>query len=346
VKANARDTGRWLTRPDPATRIFLVFGPDHGLVRERAGTLAGVLMNGQDDAFAVSRLTDDDLKSDPASLADAMAAMSLLGGARLVRLRLSGESSPAANWLADFEKGDAPAEAKLVIEAGDMKKTSKIRKITESSKIMVAIPCYADNPRDLMKLAEDSLAAEGLSLTPDARAPLSAILEGDRQLARSEIEKLILYKGLKDQRQGDDTVTGEDISAVCASGAEAALDQVIDPAMLGEAEAVDRGYARAMESGISPVGILRALQRKIDQIDTVQTADGDPGALARAGVPRFGPPADRFQRTARLWTGRRLEHARALAFETERAVKRSGAPAEALVGALLLRIAKGAKAGR
>ena len=166
------------------------------------------------------------------------------------------------------------------------------------------------------------------------------------QLARAEIEKLILYKGTFEQRGAPDVITREDIAEVCAAGGDAALDQVVDPALLGDPVSADRGYARALGSGLSPVGVLRALQRKIDQIDVAAQAGNDPGALARAGVPRFGPPADLFRQQSRLGTGRRLVHARKLAFDAERAVKRSGAPVDAIVGELLIRIARGAQSAR
>ena len=92
--------------------------------------------------------------------------------------------------------------------------------------------------------------------------------------------------------------------------------------------------------------MLRGLQRRIDQFDTFHTGGGDAGALARAGAPRFGPPADQFKRSARLWTGRRLDQARKYAFDAERAVKRSGAPAEAIVGDLILRLSRAAANAR
>jgi DNA polymerase-3 subunit delta len=172
---------------------------------------------------------------------------------------------------------------------------------------------------------------------------LAPYLEGDRALARAEVEKLILYKGLKSQRDGEaGVVDRSDIAAVSVAGAEAALDQIIDPAFSGDPVSADRAYARALGAGLNPVAVLRVLQRRIDQIDAFHCAGGDAGALARAGAPRFGPPADAFKRSARAWRGRRLDQARGLAFQTERDVIRSGAPAEALVGALLLRLARAA----
>lgn len=346
MKIKPREIDRLLSAPPGHVQVFVIFGPDTGLVRERGEALARNLVPDLDDPFTVSRLSEEDLKSDPAALADAMAALSLTGGDRLVRVRLSGDSPAAAAWLKDFEADATPAEARLVIEAGDLKKGSKLRKLAEDGKKSAALACYADSGGDILALAHQLLAEEQLTLAPEAAAYFGPLIEGNRQLARAEIEKLILYKGTFEQRGAPDVITREDIAEVCAAGGDAALDQVVDPALLGDPVSADRGYARALGSGLSPVGVLRALQRKIDQIDVAAQAGNDPGALARAGVPRFGPPADLFRQQSRLWTGRRLEHARKLAFDAERAVKRSGAPVDAIVGELLIRIARGAQSAR
>ncbi len=347
MKLKARDVDRALSRPNPDVQAFVIFGPDSGLVRERANRLAKALVDDPDDPFTVTRLTEEDIKADPAALADAMAAMSLMGAAPLVRVRLSGDMAAVGSFLADLDKGDAQAEARLIVEAGDLKKSSRLRKTAEDGARFLAAPCYADDVRDLIKLADEMLAAEGLSLAPDAQAMLAPFLEGDRALARGEIEKLILFKGLSEQRGGEGGVIEKtDIAAISAAGAEAALDQIIDPAFSGDPVAADRAYARALSAGVSPVAVLRVLQRRIDQFEIFHGGGGDAGALARAGAPRFGPPADAFKRSARAWRGRRLDQARRLAFDAERAVKRSGAPAEALVGSLVLRLARAAAGTR
>jgi DNA polymerase-3 subunit delta len=347
LKLKARDTDAALARPDPTITAFIIYGPDFGLVRERANRLTKALVKDPDDPFTVTRLTEDDLRTDPAALSDAMAAMSLAGEPPLVRVRLSGDLAVVGTYLAALNAGDAIAEARLVIEAGDLRKTSKLRKAAEDGAKALAVACYADDARDLIRLADEMFAAENLTLAPDARAMLGPFLEGDRALARGEVEKLILYKGLNSQRGGEAGVVDRaDIAAISAAGAEAALDQIIDPAFSGDPVGVDRAYARALSAGVSPVGVLRVMQRRIDQIDIFHTGGGDSGALARAGAPRFGPPADAFKRSARAWRGRRLDQARRLTFDTERAVKRSGAPVDALVGALLLRLARAAAATR
>ena len=341
VKPSGGSVDRLLKSPPADLRVFLIFGPDSGLVRERAAALAAAIAGDPDDPFNVTRLTDEDLKSDPAALADAMAAMSLMGGERLVRVRLSAENAALARWISDFEAGLVPAEGRLVIEAGNLTKASRMRKAAEDGTRSAAIACYEDNARALIEIAEESFRAAGLSLSPDARHTLAGILEGDRELSRSEIEKLILYKGF-----GGGKISLEDIAAISTESAEAALDKVIDAALTGDIPEADAQYQRALESGTSPVAIVRALQRKIDQIERYHQLGGDQNALTRSGAPRFGPPAQRFQAAARAWNRTRIARARDIAFETERAIKRSGSPAEALAGETLLRLARAATPSR
>lgn len=341
MKLKAHEVDRALKSPDAATRIFLIYGDDTGLVRERAQRLAERLVPDLDDPFAVTRLTEEDIKSDPAALADALAALSLTGGDRLVRVRLSGDNAPVADAIKAVEDGGLIAEARLIVESGMLRPSSKLRKAAEAGPHALAAPCFADSARDALSLAEAAFEAEQLALAPDARAVLAPYLEGDRALARAEIEKLILYKGTAEQRGGaQDTIEAADIAAISAVGAEAALDSILEPAMGGDPRGMDAALTRALAAGANPVGVLRMLQRRIDQIDTYHASGGDASALARTGAPRFGPAADAFKRSARIWSGRRLDQARRLAFEAERSVKRSGAPAEGIVGQLLQRLAR------
>jgi DNA polymerase-3 subunit delta len=345
VKVNARDADARVRQPDPAIKAYLIFGPDRGLAHERTSTLVRAILSDPDDPFALTQLTEEDLKSDPAALADAMAAMSLTGGQRLVRVRLSGEtgSGPIVELISDIETGSLAPETVLVVESGDLTPRGKLRKTFEPAKKAIAIACYADTTQSLGMLAESLLGDEGLTLAPEARTAWLPRLEGDRALARGEIDKLILYKGLKHQREpGDDLVTLTDVEAIAADQGEAELDAVIGPVLSGDPAAADKAYIRSISAGGSAVAVLRALQRRLDQIGSVQASGGDDAAIARAGAPRFGPPAQAFRQQLSLWRGRRLEHARQLAFEAERRVKRSGSPAEALVSDLLMRLSRGA----
>lgn len=345
VKASPRETDARIARPDPAIQAYLIFGQDRGLVHERADALTRAIVPDPDDPFAVTHLTEDDLKSDPAGLSDAMAAMSLTGGARLVRVRLTGEtgSGPVIELVTALEKGLAAAEATLIVESGDLTPRGKLRKVFEPAKKAMTIACYPDSAQSLGDIATTMLAEEGLTLTAAARNAWLPRLEGDRAFARGEIEKLLLFKGLRSQRsEGNDTVELDDVEMIAADQGDAALDAIIGPVLDGELTVADSAYVRALSGGASPVGVLRALQRRLDQLASVAAAGGSDVAMARSGAPRYGPQAAQFKRQMSVWRGRRLDAARQLAFDAERAVKRSGSPADTLVGELLLRLARGA----
>src|SRR5947209_11687995 len=82
----------FLQRPDPEIRAVLLYGPDEGLVRERAEAVARSVCSDLKDPFRVADLTGAGLAADPARLADEAAQLSLIGGRRIVRVRGAGDA--------------------------------------------------------------------------------------------------------------------------------------------------------------------------------------------------------------------------------------------------------------
>jgi hypothetical protein len=108
----------------------LVYGPDQGLVRERAATVAKSVLPDLNDPFRVAELDESTIESDPARLWDEAAALSMIGGRRVVRVR------SANNGLAPtFQKFLAapPGDALIVIEAGDLAKSGALRRVFEGA---------------------------------------------------------------------------------------------------------------------------------------------------------------------------------------------------------------------
>src|ERR1700747_2551942 len=72
----------YLKRPDPARPIALLFGPDAGLVSERAQALIAASVTDLNDPFGLVRLEADALAADPTRLIDEALTVSLFGGRR------------------------------------------------------------------------------------------------------------------------------------------------------------------------------------------------------------------------------------------------------------------------
>src|SRR5258707_11498945 len=72
----------FLQRPDPEIRAVLLYGPDEGLVRERAGIIGRTVCPDLNDPFRGADLSAATVAADPARLADEAAQLSLTGGQR------------------------------------------------------------------------------------------------------------------------------------------------------------------------------------------------------------------------------------------------------------------------
>jgi DNA polymerase III subunit delta len=188
----AKDVDAFVARPDPRRPIVLVYGPDQGLVRERVAALLQAAGGDTPDPFSTVAIEGDVLAGDPGRLADEARAIGLFGGKRLVHIRAG--SRNFADALSSL-LADPPQDALIVIEAGDLKKTAPLRKLTEASKAAAALPCYQDDERSVARLIDSSVKDAGMTIDGDARESLIGLLGADRMASRSELEKLILFVG-------------------------------------------------------------------------------------------------------------------------------------------------------
>ena len=65
VALKGAEIDKFVARPDPTRPVVLVFGPDAGLVRERAEALVRASVDDPKDPFQLARLDGDDLAGEP-----------------------------------------------------------------------------------------------------------------------------------------------------------------------------------------------------------------------------------------------------------------------------------------
>src|SRR3981189_1790057 len=190
VALRGKEIDAFLARPDPGRPIILLYGPDAGLVRERADALLASAVDDPNDPFSLVRLGGDELAADPSGVVDEEMRVPLFGGRRAIRVRAGSRSfAGGIDTLAEMPLKDC----RIVIEGGELRPGSPLRKACERAKPAVAIGCYPDGERDLAKLIDEEFRPSGLRIAPDARAVLTALLGGDRQASRNELRKLALY---------------------------------------------------------------------------------------------------------------------------------------------------------
>jgi DNA polymerase III subunit delta len=281
VALRGKEIDAFLARPDPGRPIILLYGPDAGLVRERANALLASAVDDPNDPFSMVRLDGDELSAEPSRLVDEALTIPLFGGRRAIRVRAGSRNfASGVDTLAETPLKDC----RIVIEAGELRPESPLRKACERARTAVAIACYPDDERDLAKLIDDELRASNLRLAPDARAVLMALLGGDRQTSRNELHKLTLYA------HGKGEVALEDVMAVVADASELKIDPIVDGAFAGNPAVVETEFAKAMIAGTYPGMIISAAQRQAAWLhkSALALADGTPiSAVLDGGFPRL-----------------------------------------------------------
>jgi DNA polymerase III subunit delta len=243
--------------------VFLIYGPDRGLVSERAGQIAKKTGIALDDAFEVIKFEASDLAKDPGRLADEMQSIGLFGGKRLIWVKnASGEKTlPEAMKIA----ADLPGhDSILVVEAGDLKKTSALRKIAESERKIAAIPCYQDDSRALNALIDQTLAQEGLTIAPDARRLLVEVIGGDRIASRNEIQKLCLYC------RGEGTIEIHHVTEIVGDASAISVDDAVDAVLVGDSDGLLHAIAKIAASKTSIFLVLQSCLKQFQLLDSMR----------------------------------------------------------------------------
>ena len=281
VALRGKEIDAFLARPDSGRPIILLYGPDAGLVRERADALLASAVDDPNDPFSLVKLDGDELSAEPSRLVDEALTIPLFGGRRAIRVRAGSRSfASGVDALADSVLKDC----RVVIEAGELRPESPLRKACERAKTAVAIGCYPDTERDLAKLIDDELRASNLRIAPDARAALVSLLGGDRQASRNELRKLTLYS------HGKGEIALDDVMDVVSDASELKLDPIVDGAFAGKPELVESEFAKAMIAGTYPGMIISAAQRQAAWLhkSALAVAEGTPvSTLLEGGFPRL-----------------------------------------------------------
>ncbi|QQM30671.1 DNA polymerase III subunit delta [Martelella lutilitoris] len=294
-----QDAGRY--------RLFLVYGPDRGLVSERAGLIARASGVPLDDPFSVMKLDIGDVEGDPGRIVDEVNAIGLFGGSRLVWVRAGGNDKALTSALNTLSE-NPPESAYLIIEAGDLRKGTAMRKAAESARQIAAIPCYADDARALNALIDQTLGEAELRITPQARQLLVSMIGGDRLATRNEIEKLALYG------RGLEMITEEDVAAVIGDASAISADDAVDAVLSGDVAALRHAMAKVSHSKTPIFMILNGCIRQFHLLDQMR-AEMESKRVAASQVMQshgrqiFFRRKPIFEKALSAWNGNAAERA-------------------------------------
>jgi DNA polymerase-3 subunit delta len=333
------EVDRFLADPDPARPIVLIYGPDAGLVRERVDGLVRASVDDIADPFSLARIEGDELSGNPGRLVEEALTVPLFGGRRAVWFRAGGRVNPAPAVEALIA---APLrDCRVIIEAGELRKSAPLRTLCEKAKNAVAIACHPDNERDVARLIDEEMRAEKLTISPDARSALASLLGGDRLASRGEVRKLALYA------RGNGKVELEDVLAVVTDASALSINGVIDAAFAGRPSEMDQQFGKALADGSGPGAIMSAALRQVAQLHKMRLALDD-GASTQDVMFRVPPPIHFSRQRAvegalKSWNAPRLMKTMEQLAEASMQVRRQPALGESLAHRALMALAVNAR---
>lgn len=292
----AHEVERFVARPDLSEGVFLVYGPDAGLVREIGQKLTRRFAGDDAGSMNLVTLEGSDLDAEPGRLAVEARTVSLFGDRRVIRVRGAGKALtvPLSGLL------DDPAGAAIVLEAGNLAPRDALRALVEGARNGRALPCYPDSEETLLRLINETFSKAGIRAAPDVATTLRDALGNDREITRRELEKLLLYAA--DSKE----LTRSDVLALCADNAALVLDEIVDAAGSGHAARLDAALERALAAAVNPQQLLAAALQHFSALRRWRT-EVDAGRSPREVLDNARPKPHFSRRAAleqqlRLWS--------------------------------------------
>jgi DNA polymerase-3 subunit delta len=243
-----QEADRYLLRRNPEHFLFLIFGSDPGLVAERGQKLVRSVIGDSRESLQLVALAGDQIAADPLALIDEANSIGLFGGGdRAIRISLGAKSLlPALELIAQAP----PVDCLILIEAGELKRDAPLRKWIEKHSFAASIECRGDDARDIQRLIDSELKAAELTIEPDARDALGAMLGEDRLSTRSELGKLLLYA------HGQGAITVEHINDILHDASALNIDAAIFALFSGRPTQTVELVNKALQGGIDANALL------------------------------------------------------------------------------------------
>lgn len=338
MKLSAAQLASFLKNPASNCHAVLLYGPEKGLVAERSESIARALVSNLQDPFAVSKLSTQDVKDEPARLHDALSAMSLLGGQRLVLIQDGVDG--LTKLLEEAYTSIRQPEAFLIITAGELTPRSSLRRYFEEQKHTAALPCYALEGRDMEQRICDYLRQQNVAFHPQTVQAL-AHSGSDWATLRQHLETTLLY--LAD----GETLTLEVLEQLQAQDTASTLSRLAHAVADRNAAQVEQLVKSSWSEGAVPITILRSVAyyfHRLAMADAYQQQGISGEALLKKLRPQvFFKEAPMFRKHLAYWSQERLPQALHWLMLAEQKCKRSPAPAtaQAICSRCLFALARG-----
>lgn len=239
----------------------LIYGPETSVVDYRFDLIAKKIAPDLSDPFMVANISKERLAEDKGILADEFFSLSMLGGRKLILVKNADIAAAGAIKILFEEKDFAKkSENFILIHAGDLDKSSALRKACEDNPHFAVIACYEDDERTIKNFIAAQLAAKQVKSSPQVLELLVEKFGKNRQIILSELEKIMIFLG--DSKE----LTVDLVSKITASEAEISSHEFV---MNFAAQKFDLALIQAerlFKDGFEAIALIRFLSNYLQKL--------------------------------------------------------------------------------
>ena len=290
---------------------FLMYGPNEGLIRDHIRKIKNNYLDDVD--FEEVSLTGKSLDLNPDILETSANSISMFNSYKLIIL----ESLKDKN-ISELENviSLAPAQTMLVVKAGNLKKSSKLRKLFESNAGCYALACYEDDAKSMMRLIDSFIKENNISFDRDIKNYLMQTLSTDRMISFNELQKISLFYS------NAETIPNlDEIKNLLNDTSSNNLQKMNESVMYGNTTKSSNIISKLLSEGNNPISILRSLINYLKRVQKVKVemkkGSNFDTAIKFLRPPLFWKDKDNFQQHCLRWPLNTIERNLSQLLDTE-----------------------------
>ena len=336
MKLSGRNLASFFEAPPKGVMGVLIYGNDPMRVAsKREKLIHAILGPNADEEMRLARISRENLKKSPEQAIDLCKAQGFFPGQRALLIEDANET--VTDIIIKAFDAWSDGDAALIITAGSLKPSSKLRKFFEQQKNTFSAPVY-DDPMtrpEIEKIISDAGIKNVNQNSLNDLCQIALQLEpGD---FKQTIEKLALYK-LNDET----CLTHQNISSCIPISNEAQIEEILAVVLSGNHSNISQIINRLRSQGVLPVTLVIAIARHFKVLFSIATnPKGASAGVAAVKPPVFGPRKEKLINQAQKWGPEKIKGAIKIITETDLQLRSANqqAPQMALVERLFIRLA-------
>ena len=281
--------------------IFLVYGPNEGLNRNIIQSIRSEFTS--NDSAEQIDIAAKTLDEEPNKLVDEIKTFSMFNDKKIISVdSIKDKHSIIIENIIDIEFENTI----LILKADNLTKSSKLRKLFDSSKNIFSIPCYEDDSKSIMNHIQNFIQRSGLNLNREIKTYLVQFLSNDRSLNQNELEKIYLY-----QKNRKEDLSLKEVKIILNDSTSTSLNKINETIMYGKTKAASKIINKIFSEGTNSIAIVRSLinymlriqQTKIE----IKKQKSFEEAIKILKPALFWKDKDNFQNHCKAWPLKEIE---------------------------------------